>query len=303
MKLFLLVALPLCASLGLCVLVGSKFGRPKLSGPTFQQQANYLSSLFRVDAKALHAQPLLWLVLSAPFFWGIAVSIPFVWAKKLDVSAAGIAYFFESVRYGIYILSVSLPMGLLVARMHSTVQVEAQIETAAAQNTFTNFYRHRDVIRKHIEEICEKYALKIATAKDIYAHLFPGNSPSAPLSTAMGKSTIKKLDDIRNKCHSIDNEILIVLLKSPLLEADAEVFVEKTKEVFEASFFLSKTLSKELEPRYWHSKDAESKIENLRHAILSLNVALIEVRGLSASQSACETGFRSCIVHHDQRMT
>ena len=58
--LVLVIVAPLVLSLFSCALIGRQSGRQKLSGYGLPSLSQYLVNLFRVDARALHSQPLLW---------------------------------------------------------------------------------------------------------------------------------------------------------------------------------------------------------------------------------------------------
>lgn len=189
-RLIILVVGPAISVLSLCMLLGMHWGRPGPRGFSLLDVWNYYRSLLEVDPQALHKQPLLWFALLLPISYGICVSVPFLQGREPDLSAEGIAVFFNAVQYGVYIISVALPLGLLIARMHSTVQVEAQLEASRAQNVFTNFFKHREVVRDEVDSICTKFHLYPNRRVDIYKLLFPDNNPNTMVSTSINSDVI-----------------------------------------------------------------------------------------------------------------
>jgi hypothetical protein len=114
---FLLPALCLLASLAL---------RDKTKHPS---KTNYSYNFFVLKAnRGLHAQVLFWLTLAIPFT-GFLVSGAYSWqGYDLSINYLGFTEFIKISKLPLGILALCLPLAVLIARLHSTIQTAEQID-------------------------------------------------------------------------------------------------------------------------------------------------------------------------------
>ncbi|OOE78234.1 hypothetical protein BZG72_15700 [Salinivibrio sp. PR6] len=102
----------------------------------------------------LENQWLFWLAVLTPLSLALALALP-VWLEySLSFSAKGYGTFLKISALPIGISSLSIPLGVLIGRLHGTKQTALQISEAQATNR-TNLYL------AHYEHFCDHLATKI----------------------------------------------------------------------------------------------------------------------------------------------
>ena len=90
---------------------------------------------------------------------------------------SGFNTFIELFKLPIGVASVSIPLGALVASHHRSIQSARQINLQDAQNTFSNYVKHREYFGKFLEDenLLNGDSSFKATGKSIYTALFPNS--------------------------------------------------------------------------------------------------------------------------------
>lgn len=128
-----------------------------------------------LNERALFRQPLLWVALSLPTLYFFGAGLFAWWGMRLDLSKEGIETFFKVTSGAFLFLAPVIPLGLLVSRMHASLQSELQMAVQEKQNTFSNFYLHRNEFVKFIEAEAKSRDLATNGLTSIYKDIFPGN--------------------------------------------------------------------------------------------------------------------------------
>ncbi|MEQ4340589.1 hypothetical protein ABNM62_19220 [Pseudomonas syringae] len=109
-----------------------------------------LNTLHLDPDRGLVKQPLFWLSIFTPLFYFIATGIVCWKGHEIDISADGLSSFIEISALPLALLSMAIPLGVTVARFHSTEQTAKQISIASNQmqlvrikNNVDAFYAHR----------------------------------------------------------------------------------------------------------------------------------------------------------------
>ncbi|WP_300351181.1 hypothetical protein [uncultured Alcanivorax sp.] len=225
--------------------------------------------------------------LLTPLFYSVAITLPFIAERELDMSPEGIAVFFELAKIGIYILSVSLPLGLLVARMHSTVQVEGQIKANHSNATFGNYFTHRKLVRKEVEEICLRRKMELAAGPDFYKVLFPNNSPFRFLETEFPARVVRLIENARARSQNFFNVFDVEMPNGNVLTKEiSESFVDEVLNIYSDSWFRPVELKDVMKsPRWDRMSPGEKKLHGL-HALSLLAVAYYEIESIGITQEA-----------------
>ena len=132
-----------------------------------------------LDDRALFRQPLLWLVVFFPVFYAFGAAWINLSGLSLELSRAGIDNFFDRSKHGIFLLAPIVPLGILVARMHSSLQTEKQIKVSEQVNSFNAYYKHVEEFQKMHESIARSNQVESVRPIALYRSIFPKNTPSS----------------------------------------------------------------------------------------------------------------------------
>lgn len=131
-----------------------------------------------MNEKALHKQPLFWLLVATPIMIGLFLFYPIMTEYELDTSVSGIALFAELSKLQFSIMLLSIPIGALVARIHATIQKEKEIDITDEEiiltqiTTYIDFVKHELTLKSNKDDIFEFSPINdnvswIRAAKDI----------------------------------------------------------------------------------------------------------------------------------------
>ncbi|YCH19846.1 hypothetical protein M1D96_11845 [Pseudomonas sp. D1-3] len=144
-------------NLAICI-----FGAPTLSliilsaivGGTNKKTKYNLKEIFTLNAeKGLAEQPPLWLGLLTPFFYALITGM-YTWHPfAIEISAAGFKNFISISALPIALLSLTIPIAVLVSRLHATQQTALQINTSKVKNNLDNFYSHRKNLFEYFDRV------------------------------------------------------------------------------------------------------------------------------------------------------
>lgn len=146
----LILTLPAAASIFLVCIIHFMFLAPKESEP----KKCFLKSILSLHPdKGLAEQGLLWLSILTPLCYFIVLGY-FAWqGSTLELSAHGYSNFIKLSVFPIGILSISLPLSALIARIHSTQQTAEQIRITKKKNDIDAFYAHRKAMFEYFSSI------------------------------------------------------------------------------------------------------------------------------------------------------
>lgn len=116
-------------------------------------------------AKGLDEQGLLWVVILVP----VSYFFVFGWhawdTYEISIDAEGFETFIAISELPLWLLSVSIPLSILVARIHATRQTSLLIKITNYKNNIDSFYSHRNELFKYFEKIGEVDYLSVLVGK------------------------------------------------------------------------------------------------------------------------------------------
>lgn len=165
-----------------------------------------------IDAFSLHPSLglakhwLFWWSLYTPAFYFFAFGY-FCWeGHALSISAEGYKEFIAISAFPLGLLSLSIPLGVIVARFHSTQQTAEQIQLARQKNNPDAFYSHRKEFFYYFEKVgkqtfLDAIVLRYDVNPKLHGVLFIGGAEDG--TPILDKHEMLKiigyLDHIRNK--------------------------------------------------------------------------------------------------------
>lgn len=166
--------------------------------------------VFLLDAeRGLAEQGYLWLSIIAPTLYFLTFG-SLAWngySPQLD--SDGFSEFIKISTLPIALLSLSIPLSVLVARIHATHQTSVQITTARHKNNIDTYYAHRKALFEYFSSLKEiKFPGEITG--DFYAHprlhlrffIDMGPSNGTPeIDTDRFKNSINDISEIQEHIH------------------------------------------------------------------------------------------------------
>lgn len=70
---------------------------------------------------------------------------------KADFTPSGFDFFLSTFKFPLSIAALHIPSLALLASLHRSEQTKRQIELTDSQNIFSNYYRHLEEFKKHME--------------------------------------------------------------------------------------------------------------------------------------------------------
>ncbi|MCF2909971.1 hypothetical protein L1285_16750 [Pseudoalteromonas sp. DL2-H2.2] len=125
--------------------------------------------------RALHRQYIFWIALTVPLMLFLLVGSLYWKGYEFSWTKEGIDTFFEISKVPLYFLSSVIPFLILAARIHGTRQVEEQIKVTQENNIFTNYYKHRELFDKFIDDNIDDFK-HIESSEALYKFLYPDNN-------------------------------------------------------------------------------------------------------------------------------
>ena len=123
--------------------------------------------------------------------WGpiiIATSLTLLISVKSNLTPSltveGLAYFYDNFKLPLGIITLSIPLGALVATHHRSLQTSEQLRKQEKQNKFANHIEHKKQFREFIKEINPLRDFSPWNSWQLYESLFPtaksGNFSASP---------------------------------------------------------------------------------------------------------------------------
>ncbi|MBU6951621.1 hypothetical protein [Hahella sp. HN01] len=156
---FLLVIIIIAPFLIPFLLVFIKYGEG-------ERLSSKVISVFGLNAeKGLAQQGILWLCILVPLLYFLVLGC-IIWSEySISVNKEGFLKFAEISTFPLAVLSLSLPLSVLVTRLHSTMQTAEQISILKRKQNAEEFYAHRDQLFQYFSQIDEVLYHKHLKAK------------------------------------------------------------------------------------------------------------------------------------------
>ncbi|OOE94089.1 hypothetical protein [Salinivibrio sp. IB643] len=167
-------------------------------------------NLIKLDPRTgLEKQLLFWLAVLLPVFLALGLAIP-VWLEySLSFSAKSYSTFLKISALPIGISSLSIPLGVLIGRLHGTKQTALQINEAQATNRTNLYLSHYSHFKDHFGKNSD-YHIDLFNelsmsfhAKTLYQNIYPDNG----LIYGVKPPTPEPILDVWNSVLSIINYV------------------------------------------------------------------------------------------------
>ncbi|QJI20046.1 MULTISPECIES: hypothetical protein [unclassified Pseudomonas] len=152
----------------------------------------------------LAKQPLFWLSICTPAAYFITFGFVSWSGYDISISAEGFKNFIAISTLPIALLSLSIPLGVIVARFHSTEQTARQILIAKQKNNLDAFYSHRKEFFAYFEKIgdvtfLDTFEVKYQVNPKLHGLLFEGTPENGTpeINNELISLLIEKVDLIR----------------------------------------------------------------------------------------------------------
>lgn len=222
---FILMAPPLIGYFLVLMLLGQQ-------GPAGTKAA--ISGFKLEPSTGLLAQPAFWLSLAVPFLYALIFG-GVVWCDySLDLSERGFGIFLDISKLPFAFAALSIPLGALVARAHSTAQTAAQIIELGRKNNFELFYKHQEAFIEHLKRETKIPDWASDTEGELFNHLallyerlFPNNSPLRGVSLDCDSKVLEHIRTLLLEAH----KDLVALSKGTSLNDIANYYYELSSRV------------------------------------------------------------------------
>lgn len=191
-----------------------------------------------------------WIAIAVPVFFSVSAALVIVYSSDLvfDPSYMGFNKSVEVFRVPIGLLSLVFPFVALVAAYHRSDQTAMQIRITDEQNTFANYFSHREEYFKVLKGLEEKHNIRIFDANQLYKMMFPFNSVSGvsvtPESGGVNVELFTNVEaELRNNLDSVQKEYSSALKNKgfdPTVEALKSFYVSLVNLSIELKFVVCK---------------------------------------------------------------
>ncbi len=123
------------------------------------------STLTLHEDRGLAEQGLLWVSILSPFLYFLALGAISWSGHSISLTSDGLKLFLSISALPIGVLSLSLPLSVLVSRMHATKQTAKQIKITQQKNNIDLFHSHRKELFSYFAQIGEVEYLGCLTGK------------------------------------------------------------------------------------------------------------------------------------------
>jgi hypothetical protein len=129
------------------------------------KKARWISAFTMHPDQGLVRQGLLWLSILVPFFYGLGAGVIIWGSYEISLTPEGLATFVKISAIPLALFSLSLPLTILVSRLHATAQTANQITLTRYKNNIDSFYSHRKELFSYFSQIGEVIFLDCINAK------------------------------------------------------------------------------------------------------------------------------------------
>ncbi|WP_064120843.1 hypothetical protein [Pseudomonas fluorescens] len=127
----------------------------------------------------LENQILFWLAIGIPALIAILLGIPVWLPYAFSFTPEGYSKFLEISKLPIGILSLSIPLGVLIGKLHGAKQTAAQIQNTKIQIQSTDKDNKTKLYISHFEHFCKNIDFIESSLKIRYSNIL--SNPSAPI--------------------------------------------------------------------------------------------------------------------------
>lgn len=200
-----------------------------------------------IPLKPLHRRPDFILSIVAPFLLSILVGLSILYTERpghLCFSAQCYENLIQILKIPIAIMALAFPLAGMVAAYHRSIETNEQIRIAQANNTFSNYIKHRDDFKEYLESYlnAEYCTCRIVDLRKLYRLVFPENTYTALNTHIPDASQVpilveienihKKAIDIDTAKHYSDDELISLYL-------DINTINKKLKLIPKDDYFIS----------------------------------------------------------------
>lgn len=125
----------------------------------------FQSTLTLHEDRGLAEQGLLWISILSPFLYFLALGAISWSGHSISLTSDGLKVFFSISALPLGALSLSLPLSVLVSRLHATKQTAKQIKITQQKNNIDLFHSHRKELFSYFSQIGEVEYLGCLTGK------------------------------------------------------------------------------------------------------------------------------------------
>ncbi|MDR5857976.1 hypothetical protein FZZ93_02290 [Halomonas eurihalina] len=140
----------------------------------------FQSTLTLNEERGLAEQGLLWVSILSPFLYFLALGAISWSGHSISLTSDGLKVFFSISALPLGALSLSLPLSVLVSRLHATKQTAKQIKITQQKNNIDLFHSHRKELFSYFGQIGEVEYLDCLVGKfrvhpRVHKAFFTGN--------------------------------------------------------------------------------------------------------------------------------
>jgi len=95
-----------------------------------------------------------------------------------DCTAAGFETLYQALKFPIGCATATITLLGVWALVFRSQQTAKQIDEAQKQNTFANYYKHKEEFIKSYQTQCEQKGLAVYSLESLYHKIYPNNSPT-----------------------------------------------------------------------------------------------------------------------------
>ncbi|WP_163576434.1 hypothetical protein [Halomonas faecis] len=117
------------------------------------------------EDRGLAEQGLLWVSVLSPFLYFLALGVISWSGHSISLTGDGLKVFFSISALPLATLSLSLPLSVLVSRLHATKQTAKQIKISQQKNNIDLFHSHRKELFSYFGQIGEVEYLDCLTGR------------------------------------------------------------------------------------------------------------------------------------------
>jgi len=162
----------------------------------------------------LHKTTLFKLALYSPLIISALMVLIILRSNSLvfDFTELGLIFFIAKFKYAMFSLGAIPPLLGLVAVNYRSNQLNTQIKSMNSQNTFTNYFKHREEFFNLIKAIEIEFSIIFSNSSELYRLLFPHNSiVNINITSTSEDSDISDLmvlaSTLKEQCEKFNGEI------------------------------------------------------------------------------------------------
>ncbi|WP_435037172.1 hypothetical protein [Pseudomonas neuropathica] len=253
----------------------------------------------------LERQPLFWLTIAIPVLLAILLGLPLWITHSFEFTETGYATFLRISKLPIGVISLAIPLGVLIGKLHGAKQVAVQIENTRRQIKNTERDNNTKLYISHFEHFCKnvdfiEHSLKtryselliddtapIINKPELYRKYYPESSihvgvmPRSEEFKEITRTRLKQLQDSFKKLMQLENDYNIeegiealrmvehILL---LVQADTAYCFNKTKSIFKKS----QTIREDLKKTFYYGINQQGKDYKYQTSFLTTLIGEID---------------------------